>query len=975
MSEEKLYFDVMTHHFYSIFASQQFPARTFSSLEEEVRYGSQMKLCISRILPFLDCKIKLLAFFVSELTPVSPIKEEDLVLALKRTDIGFDIEPLVCIARKTAEASVYSHHFFLFLIYLPFPFESASKAVFQSKVFLAIFRELKEDEIGGIYQNVDVGFSLNMNVLKYCSQSMQEQEMLTKMREQDAADLLAGLPPKEREPFWPIVQNKVAPHWDKTALIFILLKYGMNIPRHVKISHEDLLRSLLWDARSHMNDFHFGSAEFGNKPTLDNITTLRMINLMMRHPVEGKLTFGDSSVVERIREITPQGEKGCKWFVGTKYIHPLPHHDFDKKRNKNLTFFSFTSTLHFQHKSLEEWRYEDYMGKESVIEANTLECAGPMESNPYLDPPKEKRTTSEHYTEELEGIFEEFEPSMKSDIPTLMEKYHGKEYLLYMQMCKKYGVYPESFHCNPRELGTKPSELRFAWLHVQAELFDPSVYWFSNEEIQREMLLAMLQDECQEAFTFYRKMLDSLLDLDDTVVSQVICEFLIPYITETKHCIYATSHHLTKGVQPGDYKALLERAKEFYNSSYPHPAPPSGTTNKLKEFSDYFEFVRFNCKQPDSNAFGLRVQSEFHGIVPPHPGVIPYGRNDEPTVQSCLNSPCYVLGCHKTASVICLGCNKISYCSEECAREDWIRHINVPDHCILKESMLPTGARSMHELTRNFVIHMERDTEKGAADDQPRRRRRGMFDNDNQNDGGLFGNNNNNDVFGNSNTGYLIGDNNSGLFGNNNDDNSGGLFGNMDNSGGLFGNNNNNNSGGLFGGNNNNNSGGLFGNNNNNSGGLFGNNNNSGGLFGNNNGRVGLFDTNNVERPLFGSANIGLFGNSDDNADGETSLFQPFGAQPSFSSFQSNIDAADLSHLFPNDNNDTATSDTSTTAVADSSNDEEPPANAISFDFSSVTNSRNSTQDHEPQGDNTQDDVTDALSSTNGISPNSSAPI
>ena len=112
-------------------------------------------------------------------------------------------------------------------------------------------------------------------------------------------------------------------------------------------------------------------------------------------------------------------------------------------------------------------------------------------------------------------------------------RYHGKEYLLYMQVCKKYGVYPEAFHCNPEALGTEPSELRFAWLHVQAELFDPSVYWFSNEEIQREMLLAMLQDECQEAFTFYRKMLDSLLDLDDTVVSQVICEFLIPYITET----------------------------------------------------------------------------------------------------------------------------------------------------------------------------------------------------------------------------------------------------------------------------------------------------------------------------------------------------------------------------------------------------------------------------------------------------------
>ena len=90
--------------------------------------------------------MKLLAFFVTELTPISPIKEEDLVLALKATEIGDDIEPLICIARKTSEASVYSHHFFLFLIFLPSACERAT--IFQSKVFLAIFRELNEDEIG-----------------------------------------------------------------------------------------------------------------------------------------------------------------------------------------------------------------------------------------------------------------------------------------------------------------------------------------------------------------------------------------------------------------------------------------------------------------------------------------------------------------------------------------------------------------------------------------------------------------------------------------------------------------------------------------------------------------------------------------------------------------------------------------------------------------------------------------------------------
>jgi len=600
---------------------------------------------------------------------------------------------------------------------------------------------------------------------------------------------------------------------------------------------------------------------------------------------------------------------------------------------------------------------------------------------------------------------------MKSEIPTLMEKYHGKEYLLYMQVCKKYGVYPESFHCNPEALGTEPSELRFAWLHVQAELFDPSVYWFSNEEIQREMLLAMLQDECQEAFTFYRKMLDSLLDLDDTVVSQVICEFIIPYITEIKHCIYSNSHHLTKGVEPGNYKALLDRAKEFYECNPPHQSFSSKFTSptELSEFRDYFAFVRFNCHQPDTSAFGpLKVngnllQSEFHGIVPPHPGVFPYSMNDEPTVQSCLNSPCYVLGCHKTASVTCLGCNKISYCSEECAREDWIRHINVPDECILKESMLPTGASSMHELTRQFQIHLERDTEKEPSnlqtDDQTQHQSQAQFDfgdNNNHDSGGLFGNNNNNNsggLFGNTNDDdawRLIGmtnQNSATLFGNNNDNNYGGLFGNNNsdnNSGRLFGNNNNSNSGGLFGNNNNSNSGGLFGNNNN-SGGLFGNNNHSGeGLFGNNN-------VNISERGLFSNNNSGLFGNSD-NTNGANSLFQPFGNQSTFDPFgtQSNADAADLSHLFPNSNNNGdepdpaetttttlfGTSDTSNTAHADANDDEESPANAITFDFSSVKNTKDSSsQGFEPQTDNTQDDGSDALDSVTAISRNSFARI
>jgi len=39
-----------------------------------------------------------------------------------------------------------------------------------------------------------------------------------------------------------------------------------------------------------------------------------------------------------------------------------------KKLDKDMNFVSFTSTKKFRHKSLEEWRYEHYMGKESVIE-------------------------------------------------------------------------------------------------------------------------------------------------------------------------------------------------------------------------------------------------------------------------------------------------------------------------------------------------------------------------------------------------------------------------------------------------------------------------------------------------------------------------------------------------------------------------------------------------------------------------------
>jgi len=49
-----------------------------------------------------------------------------------------------------------------------------------------------------------------------------------------------------------------------------------------------------------------------------------------------------------------------------------------KKLDKDLNFVSFTSTVKFRHKSLEEWRYEHYMGKESVIKElrNPLKIAG-----------------------------------------------------------------------------------------------------------------------------------------------------------------------------------------------------------------------------------------------------------------------------------------------------------------------------------------------------------------------------------------------------------------------------------------------------------------------------------------------------------------------------------------------------------------------------------------------------------------------
>ena len=129
--------------------------------------------------------------------------------------------------------------------------------------------------------------------------------------------------------------------------------------------------------------------------------------------------------------------------------------------------------------------------------------------------------------------------------------------------------------------------------------------------------------------------------------------------------------------------------------------------------------------------------------------------------------------------------------------------------------------------------------------------------NNNNQTGGLFGNTNNNQ--GNNNKNSLFNNNNT-LFGNNttanNNNQTGGLFGNS--TGGLFNNNNNTqnnnnskNTGSLFG-NNNNTS--LFNNtnttsNNTNTGGLFSTNNNSsgGGLFNQNN--------NNTSNSLFGNNN------------------------------------------------------------------------------------------------------------------------
>ena len=125
----------------------------------------------------------------------------------------------------------------------------------------------------------------------------------------------------------------------------------------------------------------------------------------------------------------------------------------------------------------------------------------------------------------------------------------------------------------------------------------------------------------------------------------------------------------------------------------------------------------------------------------------------------------------------------------------------------------------------------------------------GLFGNNNQpsQSGGLFENNNqqnqNGGLFGNNKQQTQSGS----LFGNNNQP-TGSLFGNNNQtsqSGGLFGNNNQSSqSGGLFG--NNNQQGGLFGNNNQSSqsGGLFGNNNQQGGLFGNNNNNNNLFSQN-----------------------------------------------------------------------------------------------------------------------------------
>lgn len=173
----------------------------------------------------------------------------------------------------------------------------------------------------------------------------------------------------------------------------------------------------------------------------------------------------------------------------------------------------------------------------------------------------------------------------------------------------------------------------------------------------------------------------------------------------------------------------------------------------------------------------------------------------------------------------------------------------------------------------------------------------GLFGNSTQAQpsGGLFGNSSKPAA-----PGGLLGTTNQtqpsgGLFGNSKPASSGGLFGNTNQtqtSGGLFGNSSQTNqapSGGLFGVNQQSSSGGLFNNasqpqqNNAQSGGLFGNTNSSapsGGLFGNSNtaSAGGLFNNNNNQTSggLFGNktqpSTGGLFGNSNSSSTG--GLFQ-----------------------------------------------------------------------------------------------------
>ena len=143
------------------------------------------------------------------------------------------------------------------------------------------------------------------------------------------------------------------------------------------------------------------------------------------------------------------------------------------------------------------------------------------------------------------------------------------------------------------------------------------------------------------------------------------------------------------------------------------------------------------------------------------------------------------------------------------------------------------------------------------------------------NDKGLFGNNSNNQsggLFRNSNVNISA----DGLFGNTNTNNNCSLFGNTNDNRNIdfFGNTNVNQSKGLFGNNSNNQSGDLFGNSNVNksNGGLFGNTNtnNNCSLFGNTNDNrnVGLFGNTNTNNNcnLFGNTNNnqsdGLFGNN-----------------------------------------------------------------------------------------------------------------